>query len=688
MLFSRSWILDHVELGDDDAQLLPDRLTQAGLAVEGEEAHGDDVVYDIDVTTNRPDAMNHLGLAREASVLFERPLRLPEVTLSEVSPAASSTARLVVESFEDCPRYTVLVIRNVTVGPSPEWLVKRLEAIGSRSINNVVDITNYVLWETGQPMHAFDLERIEPGAEVPEVRIRRAQSGEQLKTLDGEERKLDPEILVIANSKEPIALGGIMGGFDSEVTEETRHVFLECAHFGPSVVRRGAKQLGMHTDASHRYERGADPEACLWAAQRAAALMVELAGGEVLEGHLEEKQLSSEWPPQVEVDPARLLAFGGVEISREEMERVLEGLGFQLDDVGSGRWQVTAPSWRYYDFENVYPADVYEEVLRIHGLDDVPATLPQIGGTDAPERVGHTNARTIRDTLAAAGFAEAIHFGFYDRTVDETYPSLYGDRPALPLANPLSDRYALMRRSLLPHLVESAYYNQRRGATSVRLFEVGHIFASEGADRHVEQEVVSVVLGGSVGSPWEREVKLDFFDLKGALEQVFEALGVEVEARPASIHGLVEGASAELYRPGHAQPVGYLGELSQDEVPFALFVAEVATESLLISGEIDLTTQTPSRFPGIALDSTLTHSLDVPWGEIHRAIEALAIEDLVQITLKDRYRGKGVPEGAVNTTIAFLYNAEGRSLTQEEVNERHQQVVSELDGRFAWNSGS
>jgi phenylalanyl-tRNA synthetase beta chain len=367
---------------------------------------------------------------------------------------------------------------------------------------------------------------------------------------------------------------------------------------------------------------------------------------------------------------------------------VLEGLGFELEDAGSECWRVTAPSWRYYDFENVYPADVYEEVLRIHGLDDVPATLPQIGGTDAPERLEHTNARRIRDTLAASGFAEAIHFGFYDRTADETYPSLYGERPALPLANPLSDRYALMRRSLLPNLVESAYYNQRRGATSVRLFEVGHIFAAEGAEAHVEQEVVALVLGGSVGSPWEREVELDFFDLKGALEEIFAVLGVEMEVRPAAAKALVKGATAELYRPGHEQPVGYLGELIQDEVPFPLFVAEVATEGLLVAGEIDLKTQTPSRFPGIALDSTLTHSLEIPWGEIRQAIEALAVEDLVQVTLKDRYRGKGVPKGAVNTTIAFLYNAEGRSLTQEEVNERHQRVVGELDGRFARHAGS
>ena len=682
MLFSREWIGQYVELPEDPSELAQ-RLTAAGLAVDDQEVHGDDVVYEIDITTNRPDAMNHLGLAREAAVLFDRPLRPPVVEPVTEGESATDCARLVIEDFDDCPRYDALVIRDITVGPSPEWMARRLEAIGLRPINNIVDITNYVLWETGQPLHAFDLERIDPEAEIPEIRVRRAREGETLLTLDGETRKLTPEMLVVANAKEAIGLGGVMGGLDSEVTESTRHVLLEAGHFAPKIVRRCAKNLGMHTDASHRYERGADPEACLYAAQRAAALMAELGGGRVLAGHLEEKRLSEEWPPRVTIEYQKLLAFGGVDIPSSEVERTLEGLGFELETRtgDAAGWQVTVPSWRYYDFHQAYPADVYEEVLRIHGLDDIESTLPQIGGADAPERPEHTVARKIRDHLAASGLAEAINFGFHDRETDTAYPSLYDETAPLALANPLSDRYAVMRRSLLPNLVASARYNQRRGAEAVRLFEVGHIFAEAEGNACQEQETLAVVVGGQLGTPWERQTPIDFFDLKGILESLADLLGFKMHAQAAEIRGLTPGASAELLVEGDESPIGFLGELALGEGPYTLFVAEVATKSL-VREEIDLSTQAPSRFPGIVIDATLTHAVEVPWEQIADAIDALEVNDLVQFGLKDRYQGKGVPQGAVNTTLSFLYNAEGRSLTHDEVNERHRHVAAELEQRF------
>ncbi|MCG8455117.1 MAG: phenylalanine--tRNA ligase subunit beta, partial [Holophagales bacterium] len=667
MEFSKNWIGDFVDLPPDAVELA-DRLTSAGLAVEGVEARDDDHVLDIEVTTNRPDCMSHLGLAREVAALYGAELHPPATELETAEAEIGEVASLEIEDFDLCPRYTALVIQGVKVGPSPDWLRRRLEAIGARSINNVVDITNYVLWETGQPLHAFDLERIAGG----HVRVRRAQDGETLKTLDGEDRELDPSILVIADAERPIALGGIMGGFDSEVTDDSTDVLLESAHFDPNTVRRGAKKLGMHTDASHRFERGADPEACLWASRRAAALIVQVAGGEVLAGELDSRRLRADWPPRVTIQVDRLERFGGIEIGGERSVRILESLGFSVDrkdaDRDSASLDVTAPSWRYYDFDNAHAQDVYEEVLRIVGFDPIEPTLPAISGVDAPIRPSQIRRRRTQDVLAAAGLAEAINFAFHSRAEDDAYVSLYGDRPAMELANPLSDLYAVMRRSLLPNLVAAARYNQHRGAPAVGLFEIGHIFGAEGDAGSQEMENLAVVMGGEVGTPWERHTAVDFYDLKGVIELLGFELGRSLSFRAADRSKLVPGSAAEIRlagTEGEGAVIGHLGQLDEDTA-YPLLVAELSLD-LLGDPELSLEVRTPSRYPGISVDLTFTHALSVPWREIEASIRAAEVEDLRRFALHDRYRGEGVPDGAVNTSITFHYNSEERSLTQEEV---------------------
>ena len=460
MQFSKNWIGDYVDL-PESAEELARRLTGAGHAVDTievvETALGTDHLLEVEVTTNRPDCMCHLGLAREVATLFGRELKVPNGdALQPVADRVDAVATLSVDDSTLCPSFTLQGIRGVKVGPSPPWLVARLEAIGSRSINNVVDITNYVLWETGQPLHAYDLRKLATGDDGRHVvRVRRANDGEVLKTLDGEERKLDPAILVIADADEAIGLGGIMGGFDSEVTDETVDVLLEAGHFDPSTVRHGAKNLALKTDAGHRFERGADPKACYWAARRAAALIVELAGGELLDGHLEVTALRQDWPPVVDISLAKLERFGGITLGAERVESILGALGFTLESRADGddtRFRVTPPSWRWYDFEGAHAQDVYEEVLRIHGFDPIEPTLPTARGADAPMRPEHKRRRAVQDTLAACGFAEAITFAFHDRESDAAYPSFFAEREAMALANPLSDLYAVMRRSLLPNL--------------------------------------------------------------------------------------------------------------------------------------------------------------------------------------------------------------------------------------------
>ncbi|HUO85755.1 MAG TPA: phenylalanine--tRNA ligase subunit beta [Thermoanaerobaculia bacterium] len=714
MLFSRDWLSDYVDLPADPAAVARG-LTAVGLAVEGTEESGDDVIFDVDVTTNRPDAMCHLGLAREAAVHFASPLRPPEAAPTETDERADAAVTVTIEDPEGCRRYVARVVRGVTVGPSPEWLARRLHAIGLRPINNVVDVTNYVLWETGQPLHAFDLAKVAAASIV----VRRARQGERLTTLDEVDRELSPEVLVIADAERPVALAGIMGGRDSEVTSATRDLLLESAHFDRRRVRLGARQLAMHTDASHRFERGADPGACRLAADRAAALLAELAGGSVLAGAVDAR--GAETPSPVgRLDHARLEAFAGTTIDPADVERWLGGLGFLLEAEGGASggsapsWRVTVPSWRRYDVPGdapdggVYEADLFEEVLRHHGFDRIAPTLPAIRGSDGPPSSERRRRDRIRDHLAACGWAEAIDYAFHSSVADAALPSAApAGAPAVAIANPLSERYAVLRRSLLPNLLEAARFNLRRGASAVRLFEVGHVFwrtADGGAD---ERETVALVAGGHVGRPWDRHVELDFFDLKGVVESLAEALGSALEAHPADdLPGLTPGAAATLAVAG--EPIGVLGRVDDPDEPIGLWVAELVTGALgtgvgaraasAITGSGTLaassatasgsgSVKVPSRHPAVAADLTLVHPLSVPWGDIAAAIEEERPADLAHFGLEVRYDGEGVPEGAVATTIGFLYAAPDRSLTQEEVNQQQETLRRRLADRFGHRQG-
>lgn len=688
MKFSCQWLSDSVALPsstETGVREIAERLTAAGLAVEYIEPTGEDFVLDIDVTTNRPDAMCHHGLARDLSAIFDRDLHFPKSEISESAESAAGVATVTIEDAR-CPRYAARVLRGLSVGPSPSWLVERLSAIGLRSINNVVDVTNYVLWELGQPLHAFDLATI-PGGEI---HVRAAREGETLVTLDGVSRTLDPEVLVIADRTRAIALAGIMGGLETEVTATTRDVLLESAHFDPKAVRRGAKCLGMHTDASHRFERGADPELCARALDRAAHLLRELAGGDVLAGVVDVRwDASADWRRGGRLTLAGLNGFLGATATDEQIERWYRRLGFELEADGPGAWRVRAPSWRYYDFQptkpsgQIYEADLYEEAARLHGLDAIPAALPAIGGSDAPATPELLRRRRVADVLAAAGYAEAIHYAFCDPAEAAALPRLRPAAAMLALANPLSEHYAVMRPSLLPGLVEAARFNLNRGAEAVRLFEVGKIFVPRDGERFPEElETVGVVTGGSLGTPWERRAEIDFFDLKGAFEELALVFGVELELRAATLPGLLPGATAEVLVGNEV--VGVLGRLTAEDGT-AVFAGELLLDSLG-AGALGSKVEPPPRLPGIAVDLTLTHALDVPWTDLVRAVEEVGPANLRSVSLKDRYQGKGVPRGAVNTTLAFVYNAADRSLTQDEVNQRQGAVAKELERRFGWSS--
>ncbi len=688
MEFLLSWLADYLDTGaaaPPDAATVAIKLTAIGLAVESRReiaaAGGADAVLDVEVTSNRADAMCHFGLARELAVALGLPLRAPAMPALAAAASDGATGPIRLEDAEGCPRYVARIVRGVTIGESPAWLRRRLEAIGLRSINNVVDATNYVLWELGQPLHAFDLATIPAG----EIHVRRARAGERLMTLDGKDRALHPEVLVIADRARAIALAGIMGGAATEVSPRTREVLLESAHFDRRRIRIGSKRLALHTDASHRFERGADFDACDEASRRCAALIVELAGGAIDEPAIDAVARRPE-PTAWRLDGAALERFGGFPIGSEEIERILAGLGFAPRATGERLWEGTVPAWREADFEPrrgrpgriAYPQDLFEEVQRHVGFDRVPATLPRLGGVDEGSNEEHEGSMRVRRLLAGIGFAETIHYAFQDRAWDAAWPALARQGAPLALANPLSERYAVLRRSLVPNLVEAARFNANRGAAGVRLFELGHLFPGGEA---AEIEAAALVAGGRSGGAWDRHPELDVLSLKGAGEALFAEFGAPPPpVRATELPGVVAGTGGE-WLGADGRPCGWFGQLERAETPFPLYAAELVVAALR-AGRERRAVEPPPRLPGIVADLTLTHALTLGWAELARAIAEVAVPNLAGFRLKDRYQGGGVPAGAVATTITFDYHGGERTLTQDEVNAAHAALGAALERRF------
>lgn len=647
-------------------------LTACGMNVELREPYGEgDEVWDVDVTTNRPDAMNHRGLAREAAAAGLGALKPLVPHVAEGGAPVPELARLAVEDNAGCPRYCARVVRGVTVGPSPPWLAGRLEACGIRSINNVVDATNFILLDLGQPLHAFDLSLLAGH----EIRVRAARPEERIVTLDGVERHLQPEDLVIADARRAVALAGIMGGADTEIGPSTRDVLLESAYFDAVRVRRTARRLGLKTEASHRFERGADRAMARTAVDACAALVASVAGGEVALGVLDSAPDLPE-RPLITMSLARLDAFAGIAIPRDRAVEILSAL--ELDPrIAGDHVSCTAPSFRV-DLE--LAEDLYEEVLRHYGFERIPSALPR---TVAPpgERLGSWPlTERARRVLATVGAAEAVTYSFVAEDLEEaTSASPLARRGAVvPLENPLSARASVLRRSVLTGLVEAAAGNLRRGAGEVFLGEVGRVFFMRDGGI-AEEERLAVALAGDTGA-WDERRRADFYDLKGAVESLLDGLGVAGAVwRPTARSWLEEGAAAEVAVGDHTIAVaGRVGPKAARllDLPAAIWVAEL---DLGVVADRGVPRYAPlPRFPAVVADLTVRHGVDLTYARLVEAIHAAAPEWLEGVVPVVRYRGEGVGAGETKTTLRLTYRSGERSLTQEEVNAAHFAVMDRL----------
>ena len=674
-----SWLREFADVTAPAPEIAA-RLSACGFEVAGvEQAAGADAVIDFEITANRPDCLSVVGLAREASAAFDVPLRLPFTPESQVPPPGPATVSgdglsVTIEAPDLCPRYAAAVA-EVRVGPSPPWLAQRLEAAGVRPINNVVDVTNYVLLEVGHPMHAFDLERLS-GAEL---RARRARPGERLRTLDGVDRPLDGEMLVIADAGTAQAVAGVMGGATSEVWSGTRLVAFESAYFKPASVRRTSKRLGLKSEASSRFERGTDIAAPAAALERALGLLEQVGAGRRRGGILD-CYPAPRGPVTVPLRRARIAALLGLAVEDGVVERVFGRLGFLAKPAPEG-WNVTIPTFRV-DISR--EADLVEEVARHIGYDRIPATFPPLREMPSRPAPAITRKALLRHVLTAAGYSEAISFTFIEAPAAE--PFVAGRHAAgaglVPLAYPLSEKFAVLRPSLVPGLLDGVAHNRRRESRDVRLFEIGSCFDSANGE---QRRVAWACTGVAAAEHWSADDRaLDFFDVKGVVERVGEALRLSLGFEPATRPYLVPGRAAQVSCDGVV--LGVLGQLlpalaEARQVPSgdAVYVAELDLDALdRTAPAADVRAEALPRFPSIVRDISVLIDEGLPSERVRATIRAAAPETLARVREFDRYQGKGIPEGRYSLSLRLTFRSPERTLTDAEVQAAMDTILSAL----------
>jgi len=683
MFISYEWLKEFTEI-KLSAEELRERLTMVGLAIDATEQHDHDVVLDVEVPSNRPDCLSHAGIAREVAVIEKGRMHLPEGTPAKTHGRSKDLTSVEIKDPDLCPRYAARLVRGVKIGPSPDWLAKRLETIGQRPINNVADITNYVLHELGQPLHAFDFAKL-GGRRIV---VRRAAPGEKLKTLDGVERTLTADMLVIADAEKPVALAGIMGGEDSEISTDTTDVLIESAYFDPHSVRLTARQLGMDTEASRRFERGADCEGVPNAQQRCVELICELAGGVATEDAIDvyPQPLSDR---MVSLRPERVTALTSLSVNYLEISRILEGLGFIYEGQSDRGTSFKVPSWRV-DIEQ--EEDLVEEVARHTGYEKIGSELPPstASGEYQPSEM---KQRSLRRALNAFGFDEAINFSFIPQENRfDLIPSLRGHENDQPqLANPIIEDAAWMRSTLLPGLLSSLRHNLNHGIRDVRLFEIGRIFTVSAAKQLPDETLAlaMIVTGGAIEeNKAQAERELDFFDLKGALEAAVDWMNLSpLSFTQTSARHLRVGQTA-LIKLVDGTEIGTIGRLAENVAASYKFRQPVYLLELdlgaLLSGPAKLIQYSPlPRYPSVTRDISLLVDRNVLLEEIFNVVTAQNVVDCRSVKLVGTFEGGNIPSSKRSVTLRLEYRSDERTLRDEEVEERHSRLTSSLLEAFA-----
>jgi phenylalanyl-tRNA synthetase beta chain len=636
---------------------------------------GSDVVFDLEITPNRPDLNSVIGIAREIAALKGTPLKTPEVKLQESATPAGDMVSVRIEDAALCPRYTARIIKGVKIGPSPEWLRQALEKSGIRSINNVVDVTNYVLLETGQPLHAFDYHLIAPGAGgKPAMVVRRAKEKEKFKTLDGVERALEGEMLLIADEQKGIALAGIMGGANTEINNSTKDVLIESAYFSPTNIRRTSKALGLRSESSYRFERGADIGICDWASRRAAQLILETAGGELAAGVADIFPAPTA-PKEIELHFQKTTAVLGVTISHLDQIAHLTNLGLTLTEQTPGICKFSVPTFRVDLKRDV---DLIEEIGRLYGIDKIPAASPRNAIGSNPFDAVYDQIAEARRILTGLGLYEA-----QGQTLIAREECGVKKEHQAPLANPLSSDMDVLRPGLLPGLIHSLQHNVSRKNYDVALFEIGRVFVSRNGMFTEETHVAIAITGRRALNFWsgsERDAKLDIYDLKGVVEEFLEQFGVRGVAlakQPETSPLFLESAAISQ---GGRVPLGELGQLppslaKKHDLRDPVFLAELNLNQLIARRNASKSFRSLPQFPAIRRDAAILVPEMTTHEAVLQAVKQSKPANLESVELFDVFRGKNVPEGQKSLAYAFIYRSPEKTLTDAEVNASHGKVL-------------
>ena len=648
-----------------------------------------DTVLDLEITPNRPDCLSMKGMAREVGAMYGREWTCEEYTCETTAEKVSDLVSVRIDDDERCPRYTARVIRNVHVGPSPEWLAKRIIASGARPINNVVDVTNYILFLLGQPLHAFDYDKLPKGTDGKvSIVVRPAHDDEPFTTLDGVERTLIPDMTVITDGKNPVALAGVMGGLDTEVTEQTTTVLLESATFSTSHTSRTSRNLSLISESSMRYERGVDAASCEYNSLQAAALMAKICGGEVAGGVVDVYPIDAQ-APEMDFRIGRFRTFIGAECPREVVCDVLSRLGCEVSDDGSDVLHIVAPTYRP---DLTREIDLYEEVLRLWGMEKVEMTLPGGRGRIGGRTVEQRRLELIGAVLRSCGLNETQTYSFCPPDdLQRLRMSGEGRGEAVELLNPMSSEQSVMRQSIIPGLLRSVAYNQSHGVDNVHLYEEGVVFAAaEGRKKPKERKVLAAVMCGSWNEPgWNEPVtQLDFFDVKGIIDKLLRELCIDKvhykALDPESAEHLQPGRAAEVFSAG--VQIGWLGEIHPLAVEAfdakgSIAAFELDVKALLQCAADSRPFVDVPRYPAVDMDLALVVDEDVTAERLTQAITSAGGKLLSDVRLFDVYRDeRKLGHGRKSLAFSLRYQAPDRTLSAEEVEKQHERLIKKVCG--------
>ncbi|MDP3803933.1 MAG: phenylalanine--tRNA ligase subunit beta [Candidatus Omnitrophota bacterium] len=688
MRISYNWLKDYI-----DIKIPPERLAQtltmAGLAVDSVKKIGNDHVLEIEVTANRPDWLSHLGIARELAALTGKKLKAPKIAriiprlrsprfardFAGQEGQGSSGVSVRIEDKKLCPRYTARIIRNVKVGESPAWLKTKIEAMGLRPVNNIVDITNFCLFETGEPMHAFDLDRLEGKV----FAVRKSKSPERITTIDGIVRTLDNETLVIADSLRPVAIAGVMGGVNTGVTGSTKNILLEAAYFDPISVRRTSRKLALASESSYRFERKVDIANIPYSSDRALGLILELAGGEAGEfidigGKIGTKK-------SISLRPSRLRSMLGIEIPIQKVRSILTALGLKIKSSSKEHIKVEVPSFRHDLNAGI---DLIEEISRIYGYDKIPGTIPKIVEQPVRESFEAIVDKLIRQSLVGLGCDEIITYSLLSKNVIKA--SSMADECVIEIKNPLSIEQEAMRPNLAAGMLNSVLWNINRKAGDLKLFELGNIYIKTENAEFAEKKHLAIGIAGEISGWAQGSRPYGFFDLKGIVETLFSELRIEDVSYKFEPDDLFSpSCCASVYLDG--EKVGVLGTASRKvlnnfDIKEEVYFCEICVDLILKHAKLKKRFSEPAKYPSVFRDISIVVEKGALSGEIAMLIKNTGSPVLKEARLIDRYAGKQIPSGKIGLTYRLEYQDLKKTLEEKDVLDVHAKVLRALEEKL------